>query len=101
MTDGGKIARRSARVFADEYQPSQENAPNEGDYIPSIREWDEKQMEKSRSRGSSCSSLSLINFEMDMYAEVASRDSGMDGKSRLCPGRHFAPTDWLSSHSRP
>jgi hypothetical protein len=95
------MARRSARVFADEYQPSQENAPNEGGYIPAIRERDGKQMEKSRSRGSSCSSLSLVNFETDMYAEVASKDSGMDGMTRLCPGRHFARTDWLSSHSRP
>jgi len=78
------MARRSARVFADEYQPSQEIS-NESGYSPVIRERDEKQMEESHSRSSSCSSLSLINFEMDRYAEIASqKDFGIDCKTRLC-----------------
>jgi tyrosine-protein phosphatase SIW14 len=83
MTNGGKVARRSARVFVDEYQPSQEKSPREGGRVPAIREREEKQMENSRSRESSCSSLSLVNFEMDMYEEVVSNDSSRDGKARL------------------
>lgn len=101
MTDGGKMARRSARVYADEYQPSQEKAPGEGSHILAIHERDEKQMENSRSRGSSCSSLSLVNFEMDMYAEVASNDSSRDGKARLLSTLDPAPTNWLSSNAGP
>jgi hypothetical protein len=100
MTDGGKMARRSARVFADEYQLSQEKAPNEGCYSPAMRGRDEKQMERSLSRGSSCSSVSLVNFEMERYAEGASKDSGVEGKTRLCSRRHSAPTDYISSHFR-
>jgi hypothetical protein len=78
------MARRSARVFADEYQPFQEETSNESGYIPVFRERDEKQLEiKSRSRGSSCSSLSVVNFEMATCAEVASNNSARDGKARL------------------
>lgn len=95
------MARRSARVFADEYQLTQEKAPNEGSCMPAGRERDEKQIEKSRSRGSSCSSLSLVNFEMDMYAEAASKDSDTDGETWLCSRRHTALSDWLSSHYGP
>jgi hypothetical protein len=93
------MARRSGRVFADEYQPSQEIS-NESGHSPGIRERDEKQMEKSRSRSSSCSSLSLINFEMDTYAEIASKDFGINGKTRLCSRRRSAPIDCLYSYFR-
>jgi hypothetical protein len=87
------MARRSARVFADEYQPSQEKAPREGGHIPTIRDRDEMQMELSRSRGSSCSSLSLVNIEMDAYAEVASNDSSTDGEAQLLSKHRPAPID--------
>ena len=86
------MARRSARIFEDEYQPSEEKSQIEGGHISAIRERDEKQTEKSRSRGSSCSSPSLVNFEMDMYASVASKDSAIDGKTRLCSRQHFVHT---------
>jgi hypothetical protein len=95
------MARRSARVFADEYQPSQEQARRDGGHVPDIRERGAKQTEKSRSRGSSCSSLSLMNFEMDVYAEVASNDSSRDGETLLCSTLYFASNDWLPRHSKP
>jgi hypothetical protein len=81
MTDE-KMARRSARVFADEYQPSLEINPNGGS-SPVIREQEEIQTEsKSCSRDSSRSSLSLMNFGMDLSARIATNEPTGEGKTR-------------------
>jgi Tyrosine phosphatase family len=80
MTDGGKIARRSTRAFANDFHTGHEKASSEL-HSPTVRGREGKysDMDSSSSCESSVSSGPLTEFEMELRKETgwyaASRES--------------------------
>jgi hypothetical protein len=83
MTDGGKIARRNGRPFAEEYdRPHEKKSPDT--FAPVTREREEKKPEICpRSRESSFSTPLVPEFEMEPLKEDAQQEEESEGNT--CP----------------
>ena len=80
MTDGGKIARRSTRAFADDFHPGHEKTSSEL-HGPTVRGREERisEMELPPSRESSVSSGPVTEFEMELRKGIEKYDISQEG----------------------
>lgn len=80
MADGGKVARRSTRAFADDVHPGHKKASSEL-HSPSVRGREEKisEMGSHSSRESSVSSGPVTEFEMELRKGPAKHEAPLEG----------------------